>query len=78
MTLLVASEVEQLTRLVASKTGETPDQIVREAIEARARAEGIPDVVPRRRFDEAKVRAIMARVAALPVLDNRSADEIIG
>ena len=33
---------------------------------------------PRRKFDEAKVRAIIERVSALPILDSRSADEIIG
>jgi antitoxin VapB len=78
MTLHIPSEVEQLTRLVASKTGKTPDDIVREAIEARARAAGIFVPSQRRKFDDAKVRAIIACVSALPVLDDRSADDIIG
>jgi antitoxin (DNA-binding transcriptional repressor) of toxin-antitoxin stability system len=33
-------------------------------------------VIPQ--FDEAKVRSIIARVSALPILDDRTADEIIG
>lgn len=77
MTLQIPQEAEQLVRLVASKTGKTPDDILKEAIEARAEAAGIAPK-PRRKFDEAKVRAIIERVSALPILDNRSDDEIIG
>ena len=76
MTLHIPTEVEQLARLVASKTGKTPDAIIKEAVEAKALAEGVAP--PRRSFDEDKVRAIIARVSALPILDDRSADEIIG
>jgi antitoxin VapB len=78
MTLVIPSEVEQLTRLVASKTGKTPDDIVREAIEARALAAGFAIGNQRRKFDDARVRAIIACVSAMPVLDDRSADDIIG
>lgn len=78
MAIELPSEVEQLARLVAVKTGQSPDAIIREAIADRARAAGIAAAGPRRPFDEARARAIIARVSALPVLDNRSADEIIG
>ena len=77
MTLHIPIEVEQLARLVAIKTGKTPDDIVKEAIEARALASGVA-VAPRRPFDEAKVRAIIERVSALPLLDTRTEDEILG
>lgn len=77
MTLQIPQEAEQLLRLVASKTGKTPGDVLKEAIEARAEAAGIPSK-RRRKFDEAKVRAIIERVSALPILDNRSDDEIIG
>lgn len=77
MTLQIPLETEQLARLVASKTGKTPEDVLKEAIEARAEATGI-QLKPRRKFDEAKVRTIIERVSALPVLDNRSDDEIIG
>jgi antitoxin VapB len=78
MSLQLPNEVEQLARLIAVKTGTTPEAIVREAIEASARQAGIDTAQRRRPFDEARVRAIIARVSALPVLDERSADEIIG
>ena len=77
MTLHIPLEVEQLARLVAIKTGKTPDDIVKEAIEALALASGV-SVAPRRPFDEAKVRAIIERVSALPLLDTRTEDEILG
>jgi len=77
MTLQIPQEAERLVRLVASKTGKTPGDVLKEAIEARAEAAGIAPK-PRHKFDEAKVRAIIERVSALPVLDNRSDDEIIG
>ena len=78
MTLHIPTEVEQLARLVAIKTGKTPDDIIKEAVEARALAAGVAVGNPRRKIDDAKVRAIIARVTALPVLDDRSADDIIG
>ena len=78
MTLHIPPAVENLARLVASKTGQTADDIVKEAIEARARAAGVAVEAQQRDFDEAKVRAIIACVRALPILDDRSADEVIG
>jgi antitoxin VapB len=77
MTLQIPLEVEQLARLVAIKTGKTPDAVLKEAVEARAEAAGIAAARPRK-FDEAKVMAIIERVSALPVLDDRTDDEIIG
>lgn len=77
MTLHIPNEVEQLARLVAIKTGKTPDDIIKEAVEARAAAEGVA-VGRRRPFDEAKVMAIIERVSKLPVLDTRTDDEILG
>ena len=78
MTMTIPTEVEQLARLVAVKTGKTPDDIVKEAVEARARAAGIAPAQKQRAFDDARVKAIIARVSALPLLDDRSADDIIG
>lgn len=78
MTMTIPTEVEQLARLVAVKTGRTPDDILKEAVEARARAAGIAPPPKQRAFDDDRVQAIIARVSALPVLDNRSADDIIG
>ena len=78
MTMTIPTEVEQLARLVAVKTGKTPDDILKEAVEARARAAGIAPPPKQRAFDDARVKAIIARVSALPLLDDRSADDIIG
>jgi antitoxin VapB len=78
MAMTVPTEVEQLARLVAVKTGKTPDDILKEALEARARTAGIAPQPSQRAFDDARVQAIIARVSALPLLDDRSADDIIG
>lgn len=76
----LTDELERLTRLVATRIGKTPDAVLKEALEARARDAGIePPGTPRRKpFDEAKVRALIARTAALPVLDLREPDAILG
>jgi antitoxin VapB len=77
MKLLIPAEVEELVRQIAAKTGVSPDSVVREAVEVRAKALGL--LAPRqRRFDEAKIRAIIERITALPVLDIRSDEEILG
>jgi antitoxin VapB len=73
-------EIEQLARLVAIKTGKAPSDILKEAIEARAKAAGIASW-PQRRSPEAieqRLKEIAERVAALPLLDGRSPGEIIG
>jgi len=69
-------ETDSLARQVASLTGESLTQAVRTALAERLRRERLkrgqaPDL-------EAEIDAIVKRVAALPVLDDRTADEIIG
>lgn len=80
MTIQLPSEVERLARALASKTGKTLEEVVSEAIEERARAAGVPIASTRRTPEdiERSLNEIVMRVAALPVLDGRSADEIIG
>jgi antitoxin VapB len=80
MTIQLPSEVERLARALASKTGKTLEEVIKEAIEEHARAAGVP-IAPSRRTPEDIERSlneIAMRVAALPVLDSRSVDEIIG
>ena len=80
MTIQLPSEVERLARALASKTGKTLDEVVKEAIEERARAAGVA-IAPGRRTPEdieRSINEIAMRVVALRVLDSRSADEIIG
>jgi hypothetical protein len=64
-------DTERLAREVARVTG--LQTVLREAIAARAEAVGVAPP-PRRPANMDKVSAILARVDALPVLDQRSVD----
>jgi antitoxin VapB len=77
----VAPETEQLARLVAEHSGTTPERVLKEAVEARAREMGITPTGnhrPSGRPSLDRMMAISERFAAYPVLDSRSPDEIIG
>jgi antitoxin VapB len=82
--LELAEDTAKLAELVAEKTGKSPDQVVREAVEASARAVGVvpasAPVKPKLSREEliAGMRAISDRFAALPVYDTRTPDEILG
>jgi antitoxin VapB len=78
--LELAEDTAKLAELVAEKTGKSPDQVVREAVEASARAVGVVPVKPKLSREEliAGMKEIVARVAAAPVYDKRKPDEIIG
>ena len=52
MTIQITREIEQLARLVANKTGQTPDDIIKEAVEARALAAGVSIAKPRKTAGE--------------------------
>jgi len=69
------AETERLARLVAKKTGETLtaaiEQALRERLERLQRKQRAPVLVER-------LLEIANRVAALPRLDNRTPDEILG
>lgn len=68
-------EADRLARELAAKTGETLTEAVVVALRERlARQTGRARVVPLRE----ELAAIRQRCAALPVLDQRTADEIIG
>jgi antitoxin VapB len=67
---------DALARELAARTGETITHAVTQAIEARLR-----DVMPKKRTPKEKFQAamdILKRIDALPVLDARSPDEILG
>jgi antitoxin VapB len=68
-------ETDKLARELSAATGETITQAVNTALRER-----MSKVAPARSEAEyiARIKAITARVAAMPVLDNRSADEILG
>jgi len=65
-------ETDALVEQVAHLTGESPADALKTSLRQRLERE--------RKAGElnAKIDAIVARVKALPVLDDRSADEILG
>jgi antitoxin VapB len=78
--IAIPLETEQLARLLALKSGRTPEEVVKEAIEVRAREAGVPLAEHGQastKLDLDKLRAIVDRCAALPLIDPRPPDEII-
>jgi len=66
---------ERLARKVAAATGESLTEAIQKALEERwARLR----VKRRNRFLASQVGDLLRRVDALPILDSRSADEILG
>jgi antitoxin VapB len=77
MTILIKDrEADQLIRTLAERTGESITDAVKQAV--RERLERVPltedEVAARAR----KIDALVAKANALPTVDNRTADEIIG
>jgi antitoxin VapB len=68
-------EVEELAEALARLTGETKTEAVRRAI--RDRLDRLRRERTRRRLAD-ELDAIARECAALPVLDDRTADEILG
>ena len=81
VTLPADIETERLAQKIATATGKPLPTIVREAIAASAEAAGVAGQ-PGRRLSGAELLARMTEIsdhcASLPVLDDRTADEIIG
>ena len=69
-------ETDSLARQVASLTGETLTEAVRGALRLRLRDEQLKR--GERPWDDAKINAAIKRYHALPVLDARTPDEILG
>jgi len=69
-------ETDSLAREVASLTGETLTEAVRGALRERLRQEQLKRGQPP--WDHAAIQQIIDRCAALPILDDRSEDEILG
>jgi antitoxin VapB len=68
-------EADRLARELAATTGESVTEAVLEALRERLRRERTKASAPRLRD---RLRAIRERCAGLPVLDDRSPEEIIG
>jgi antitoxin VapB len=69
-------EVEQLVRAIAQRTGETTEQVVVNALRERLEREKARALDVERTVEAAM--AIGQHCAALPVLDDRSQDELLG
>jgi antitoxin VapB len=70
-----STETERLAREVAAKTGESLTGAIQRSLAERL------DRLKRRRHDQvlaAQIDDILRRVDALPELDTRTADEIVG
>ena len=80
-TLPADPETERLAREIAEATGKPLPTVVKEAIAAKAEADGVEHDLAglqRKRLDFDRLNAILDRAAARPVLDPRPADEILG
>jgi antitoxin VapB len=80
-TNLIDSDTERLAQKIANVTGKSIRTVVREAITAKAEAAGIL-VTKNAKYSSkeliARMRALSDHCAALPVLDPRPPDEIVG
>ena len=74
--LIKDQEADQLIRTLAERTGESITEAVKEAV--RQRLQRVPlsedEVAARKR----KIEALIARANALPTVDDRTPDEIVG
>lgn len=77
MTVLIRDEeADRMIRQLAERTGETITDAVKGAVsEKLARTPLSESEIAERR---AKIKAILDRLDAIPTVDHRSADEIIG
>lgn len=80
MTLVIDDpELDRLARELADATGVSVAEAVREAVRAKLAACGKMEPKPKKKeIDWDEVDRILDRVAKLPVLDDRTPDEIIG
>jgi antitoxin VapB len=75
--LQLTQETEQLARTVATRLGREPQDCIRLALERQALAFSAADEPPaKRRMTAAEMLAFGKKVAALPILDPRSPQEI--
>ncbi len=81
-TVTLDPETERLARRLAAAANKPLEQIVREAIAAQAWGLGIIPPAPSRKVPSAEIRSatddVVARLRALPILDPRTPDEILG
>ena len=77
MTVLIKDkETDRLIRELAERTGETITEAVRKAVAQRLEATPLSarDIAERKR----RIAKIVAKASAMPTVDHRTPDEIIG
>ncbi|WP_245472314.1 type II toxin-antitoxin system VapB family antitoxin [Rhizobium jaguaris] len=75
--LQLTYDTEQLARRVAARLGRKPEDLIRAALEREAKALGVSDELPaKRRMTATEMLAFGRKVAARPVLDPRTPQEI--
>ena len=75
--LVLSSETESLVRSAAVISGKTPDQLIREAFSGPAQPANFLPPRQAKAIDMARVDAITRQCASRPVLDIRSAADIL-
>lgn len=75
--LTLSPETEALVKARAAVAGKTPDALVREAIERYAPTWGVAGKPEARAIDMERVKEISRRNTSRPLLDRRSAKEIL-
>jgi antitoxin VapB len=74
--LIKDQEADQLIRMLAERTGESITDAVKQAV--RERLDRVPltedEIAARKR----KIEALIAKAGAMPTVDERTPDEIIG
>jgi antitoxin VapB len=76
--LAVPPETEELARRVAEQSGRTPEEVLRKAVETEALLAGVAvGGGVSRKGDPDRAREFIRRVASKPLLDQRSAKEIL-
>jgi antitoxin VapB len=74
--LIKDQEADQMIRMLAERTGESITDAVKQAV--RERLDRVPltedEIAARKR----KIEALIAKAGAMPIVDDRTPDEIIG
>lgn len=75
--LQLPPETERLVRLMAVRSGRNVEDVLRIAIEREARVLGVTSDQTQRRMTVEQMLAMGAEIAAMPLLDKRSPNEIM-
>lgn len=79
---LISQETEKLVCEKAAVSGRTPDELVRDAIRLAGESLLVPPRGPDSRFSKEeladRIEKLSSRAAARPLIDARTADEIMG